>query len=66
MNNGLLMQFTGEGRGFMNGVTEYLVYTTDTAADPEEYACPGFTVDNTTAVELPDWMPQDQILKVTL
>ena len=44
----VVLQFTGEGRGFMGGVTEYI--TVHEADDPDlneaREPAPGFTLDN--------------------
>ena len=63
MAQGILLQFTGEGRGFMSGVTEYLTFHTLDEDGMREPA-PGFELTNEAEVYLPDWFPEESTLKV--
>ena len=69
MTRGILLQFRGEGYGFLNGVTEYMTFHSilddGDASDIDEYArepAPGFSLVNEETVVLPYWFPEAAIL----
>lgn len=69
MTRGVLLQFRGQGRVILGGVTEYMTFhsilpdedESDIDAEAREPA-PGFTLMNEQLVVLPLWFPEEAIL----
>jgi hypothetical protein len=47
-----LLYFRGEGKGFMSGVTEYVVLKSNSKESVENYQAPGFKLFKAYSVEI--------------
>ena len=69
MTRGVLLQFRGQGRVILSGVTEYMTFHSilddEDASAIDKYArepAPGFTLVNEEIVVLPYWFPEEAVL----
>ena len=62
-----VLHFSGEGRGFMSGIKEYVIITDDEEKDDEalvqEWIAPGFTLSSNTEI---DYLPLSLPLNTSL
>ena len=69
MRKGRSLWRPGEGRGMMQGVTEYIIILEEEPNDEEkaDHVAPGFTLENEVHIfdDLPGWFPIDRILRVS-
>lgn len=60
-----VLHFTGEGKGWMKGIEEYVIVTDETVLDSpiEDEIAPGFKLESETEIEdLPHSFPTETML----
>ena len=59
-----VLHFSGEGRGFMSGISEYVVVVDDDEIDVDEQCAPGFELVSNTEliIDLPASFPTNENL----